>query len=76
MAAPIVQAAPLVADPGVAEQYDVELIDLSVAPPPLKGWRLSKRDILMVAIGGIVTTVFLMMCAGASLAINSWFRRE
>ena len=42
VAAPIVQAAPLVADPGVAEQYDVELIDLSVAPPPLKGWRPRK----------------------------------
>jgi eukaryotic-like serine/threonine-protein kinase len=67
-------AAPFVDDPGVAEQYDVELVEMPAAPPQPKGFRLSKRDILMVAIGGMVTTVFLALCAGVSYFVIGLIR--
>jgi serine/threonine protein kinase len=67
-------AGPFVDDPGVSDQYDVELVEMPAAPPQPKGFRLSKRDILMVAIGGMVTAVFLSLCAGVSYFVIGLFR--
>jgi serine/threonine protein kinase len=73
-AAPATIAAPFVDNPGLAEQYDVELVEIPTAPPQPKGFRLGKRDILMVAIGGMVTTVFLALCAGVSYFVIGLIR--
>ena len=78
VAAPLVvqPAARAMEPPATLDQFDVELVELPAATPPSKAFRLGKRDIMLAAIGGIVTLLLAGCCVGVSFGISRFVKGE